>query len=86
MKTIERVMRVMTHVNIGATLGTAAWIVWSGLQVVGGEWPVTPRPTAPATSATEISCCFVPADRGQPALQVRTGSPERIARIEDGAP
>lgn len=35
MKTIERVMRVMTHVNIGATLALAAWVIWSRLAVAG---------------------------------------------------
>jgi hypothetical protein len=37
---IERVMRVMTHVNIGAALGLAAWVLWSGWQVVTGQ--ITP--------------------------------------------
>lgn len=34
---IERVMRVMTHVNIGAALGLVAWLLWSGWQVVTGQ-------------------------------------------------
>lgn len=40
MNFIERVMRVMTHVNIGAALGLAAWLLWSGWQVVTGQ--ITP--------------------------------------------
>jgi len=34
---IERVMRVMTHINIGAALGLAAWVLWSGWLVVTGQ-------------------------------------------------
>ena len=34
---IERVMRVMTHLNIGAALGMVAWLLWSGWQVVTGQ-------------------------------------------------
>jgi hypothetical protein len=34
---IERVMRVMTHINIGAAMGLAAWVLWSGWQVVTGH-------------------------------------------------
>jgi hypothetical protein len=26
----ERVMRIMTHVNVGAALGLVAWVLWSG--------------------------------------------------------
>ncbi len=39
---IERVMRVMTHLNIGAALGLVAWLLWSGWQVVTGQ--ITPAP------------------------------------------
>jgi hypothetical protein len=44
---IERVMRVMTHINIGVALGLAAWVVWSGWQLVTGQ-------IAPAYSAAEF--------------------------------
>ena len=47
MNFIERVMRVMTHINIGAALGLAAWVLWSGWQVVTGH-------IAPAYSAAEV--------------------------------
>lgn len=43
MNFIERVMRVMTHINIGAALGLAAWVLWSGWQVVTGR--ITPAYT-----------------------------------------
>jgi hypothetical protein len=41
---IECVMRVMTHLNIGATLGMAGWIVWSGLSLVGPSDHEAPAP------------------------------------------
>ena len=73
MKTLERVMRVMTHINVGATLGTAAWLLWSGSQVVSGPWTRAPRgpaPTAPGLHRTVApSCCLVPA--AGPSLQAR---------------
>lgn len=81
MDTIERVMRVMTHVNIGAGLGMAAWIAWSGLQVVGGDWKLPPQQQPSGVTErrgeglpTRLPCCFVPAPRHgsePPALQVR---------------
>ncbi len=37
MDLIERVMRVMTHFNIGAALGLLAWVLWSGWTVVTGQ-------------------------------------------------
>ncbi len=43
MKTLERVVRLMTHVNIGAALGMTAWIAWSGWEVVSGAWPLPKR-------------------------------------------
>ena len=47
MSFIERVMRVMTHINIGAALGLAAWVMWSGWQVVTGQ-------IAPAYRVAEV--------------------------------
>lgn len=68
MKTLERVMRVMTHVNIGCALGMVAWIAWSGVQVVSGRYP-KPAPvsrsavTAPAQHRLTAAppCCLAPA-------------------------
>lgn len=37
MNFIGRVMRVMTPINIGAALGLAAWMLWSGWQFVTGQ-------------------------------------------------
>lgn len=84
MKTLERVMRVMTHINIGATLGTAVWLLWSGLQVVSGQW--TPALRGPAQTPSGLhrsvapSCCFVPADG--PSLQANAGQGQApVARV-----
>ena len=91
MKTIERVMRVMTHINIGATLGTGAWILVSGLQVVGGEFSAPPPSHAPAPShphhheLRQTACCLVPAESvAPPSVRVQAPEVERVARL-DGA-
>jgi hypothetical protein len=34
---IERVMRVMTHINVGATLALMAWFLWSGWPMFNGQ-------------------------------------------------
>ncbi len=53
MRTIERMMRVMTHLNIGTALGMVLWVGWSGLQIVNGNVPAQriERPDATATPA-----------------------------------
>jgi hypothetical protein len=60
LNTLERVMRVMTHVNIGATLGTGVWILWSGLMIVGAPLQAMDAPPAAArpngASAVPSSC------------------------------
>jgi hypothetical protein len=64
MDPLERVMRIMTHVNIGAALGMVAWLAWSGAQVVTGQIaparaaaPEPPAAVAPeATPATDRDC------------------------------
>jgi hypothetical protein len=48
LNTLERVMRVMTHLNIGATLGTGVWILWSGLMIVGAPLQAMDAPPAAA--------------------------------------
>ena len=63
MKIIERVMRVMTHVNIGATLGMAAWILWSGMEFVGMPSAALPavRPPAPRSHGEHSPSSHSPA-------------------------
>ncbi len=72
MNLIQRVVRVMTHVNIGATLGLVAWLAWASLEVVGGARPIPRHPSVdriPAGSqAVSLPCCFVPGTPTEPAL------------------
>ncbi len=60
MNFIERVMRVMTHINIGAALGLAAWVLWSGWQVVTGQ-------ITPAFRVAEVKALMSLAHAGKPA-------------------
>lgn len=94
MGTIERVMWVMTHVNIGATLGMAAWVLWSGGQVESGPWKIphvdasTTQTPAPAwRQPVERPCCFVPRGEGPAdhrALQFQDRPTDLLARTEHG--
>jgi len=79
--TIERLMRVMTHVNIGASLGLVAWLVWSGHQIVGSDWKI-PREEPPGAHAPGSSNavpahstrCLVPeSPSDSTALQANAG-------------
>lgn len=60
MNFIVRVMRVMTHINIGATLGLAAWMLWSGWQVVTGQ-------IAPGYRVAEVKALMSLSHAGSPA-------------------
>lgn len=60
MNFIERVMRVMTHINIGAALGMAAWVLWSGWQVVTGQ-------VTPAYRVAEVQALMRLLHAGEPA-------------------
>lgn len=95
MTTLERVMRVMTYLNIGATLATAAWILWFGQQVVSGEWRVAP-PAAPApllrlpagARPDRRPCCRIPADEltaAQRLLLIHDDG-QRVAVADTGGP
>ena len=57
---IERVMRVMTHINIGAALGLAAWVLVSGWQVVTGQ-------ITPAYRVSEVRALMGQVRAGEPA-------------------
>lgn len=97
LKTIERVMQVMAHVNVGATLGMAAWLLWSGHLVASGQWKIpeantasTPAQTSEWRPPVELPCCFVPSGERPAdtrALQARSRSADVLARAElGGAP
>ena len=60
MNFIERVMRVMTHITIGAALGLAAWVLWSGWRVVTGQ-------IAPAYRVAEVKALMSLTHAGGPA-------------------
>ena len=54
MNPIERIVRLMTHFNIAATIATAAWVLWTGMQIVAGTspWPgASATHRSPATMA-----------------------------------
>jgi hypothetical protein len=68
---IERVMRVMTHINIGAALGLAAWVLWSGWQVVTGQ-------IAPAYRVAEVKALMSLAHAGETA-------PMHLVPVQAGA-
>jgi hypothetical protein len=68
---IERVMRVMTHINIGAALGLAAWVLWSGWQVVTGQ-------IAPTYHAAEVKALVSLAHAGEQ-------SPMHLVPVQAGA-
>lgn len=71
MNFIERVMRVMTHINIGAALGLASWVLWSGWQVVTGQ-------ITPAYRAAEVKALVSLAHAGEP-------SPMHLVPVQAGA-
>ncbi len=48
MQSVERVMRVMTHVDIGATLSMVAGLVWSGEYAPQPPFDAGTPKTAPA--------------------------------------
>ena len=94
MNFIERVMRVMTHINIGTSLGLATWVLWSGWQVVTGQ-------LSPAYRVDEVKALMRQAPAGDPAptplLPVQAGTramppcpcaaaaPTRAALVVSGA-
>ena len=97
MKTIERVMRVMTHVNIGATLRVAARVPRSEYLVVSGQCSnslgrtaATPTPTPAWRRPVALPCCLAPAGErpSEPrARLVQRRSADLLARAEFvGAP
>lgn len=73
MNLVERVMRVMTHINIGSALGLAAWVLWPGSWASTG--PITPGP------------CFAEVQTLIGQAPARESEPKRLgsARAESGA-
>ena len=48
---LEKAMRAMPHLNIGAAIAMFAWILWYGQQIVHGDVPVAPRSTSVASAS-----------------------------------
>jgi hypothetical protein len=71
---VERVMRIMTHINIGAALGMVAWVLWSGWQVVTGQ-------IGPIYRASEAHAQVSSAHTGKP-----TRTQPKLVLAGDGAP
>lgn len=73
MSLIQCVMRVVTHVSIGATLGLVAWLAWASLQVASGAQPVPRHPPVDGVPTrhqpVNLPCCLVPGISDGPGLQ-----------------
>lgn len=81
----ERVMRVMTHVNIGAALAVSAWVVWSGLQV-GLSRPAPPDAAPPRIDTSDAArpqdcrCAAGVRDAAAPPSAIDAAAPPPPAR------
>lgn len=59
---IDRVLRAMTHLNVGATIAMKIWICWSGLAVIAPSFlaarppHAAPAPEAPRAPARPCPC------------------------------
>ena len=71
MNFIERVMRVMTHINIGAALGLAVWVLWSGWHVVTGQ-------ITPGSRVAEVKALMSLTHAGEPV-------PMRLVPVQAGS-
>jgi hypothetical protein len=94
MSFIERVMRVMTHINIGAALGLVTWVLWSGWQVVTGQITPTYRPAevkalmSVAHAGEPVRLHLVPLQAGAVALprcHTEAAAPKQAAFVPTGA-
>jgi hypothetical protein len=91
MKTLERVMQVMTHVNIGCALGMVAWVAWSGMQIVGGHYAQPQlRQLRPGSAAAPShhqgltplpACCLAIDPHGAAHRHVQEGQPAQPAAL-----
>ncbi len=62
MKEITALMRLQTHINVGAFLGTIAWISWT-FWLMGSAAPNVPshRATSELARPTSSGCCVLKA-------------------------
>ncbi|WP_285412643.1 hypothetical protein [Variovorax sp. efr-133-TYG-130] len=76
MSNVERALRALMHLNIGATLGLAAWLLWASWSVALESAPRTDsavQRTGPADAACQ---CLVL----QPVLTTQQREVEHVAQ------
>ena len=76
MSYVERALRVLMHLNIGATLGLAAWLLWSSWSVALQSAPRTGSAVHRTGSADAACQCLV----RQPVPSTQQRDVERVAR------
>lgn len=81
MSYVERALRALMHLNIGATLGLAAWLLWASWSVALGSAPRTDSAVHRTGSADAACQCLVL----QPVLTTQQRDVERVARIGPSA-
>jgi hypothetical protein len=75
MNFVERVMRVMTHVNIGIAMGLVAWVAWSGWQVVTGQIVPDHRPAEIRAAMNPLPADHAVALHREPTGEARDALP-----------
>lgn len=93
---VVRLLRLMTHFNIGATLATAAWVLWSGAQIVTGQIAPAYRPdevrrlaqlrSAANANANAQAPRHAQAHETEPPMRLVPVHEARLAAQADGAP
>lgn len=48
---VMRLLRLMTHFNIGLALGLVVWLAWASWQAVSGPWPAADQAASLHTRA-----------------------------------
>ena len=76
MSYVERALRALMHLNIGATLGLAAWLLWASWSVALESAPRAGS-AAHRTGSADAACqCLVL----QPVLTTQQRDVERVAQ------
>ena len=76
MSYVERALRALMHLNIGVTLGLAAWLIWDSWSVALESLPRA-GDAAHRTGSAEVACqCLVL----QPVLTTQQRDVERVAQ------
>ena len=80
---VMRLMRLMTHLNIGAMLGMAAWLIWSGWQVTHAQFDI-PRTDLPSATGSE-PMRLVPVSMAAQAAGHCEPAPSAVRQASDSA-